>query len=205
MLMSRYQKRSTFSLVITFIVAAIVLAGVISATRAIFFSSTQKEANKDVSKELLLNTSASHSVSMYVRGPIVANNQHYSFKMSVGSTARNITTYIGYEGAVLKSVNLANNQPAYEQFVYALQRAKFTNEHMLSPDKNDTKGICATGRVYYFSLNTDNQSQSTRWTTSCRGEDGSFRGQFDSVRALFYAQFDATSLNVLNDINLYNA
>lgn len=203
--MSRYQKRSTFSLVVTFIVAAIVLAGIISAARAIFFSSTQNEASRDVPKEMLLDTSASNSVSMYVRGPIVGNNQHYSFKMSVGPMARNLTTYVGYEGAVLKSINLANNQPAYEQFVYALERAKFTNEHALSPEKNDTNGICATGRVYYFSLNVDNKPQFTHWTSSCRGEDGSFRGQFSPVKSLFYAQFDTNSINILNEINIYDA
>lgn len=199
--MSRYQKRSTLNLVVLFIVIAIIIAGAFSAVRAIFFSGNSTPSQVDTSKTELLNTSAGQSVDMYVRGPIVANNQHNSYRMLISPSGNELTTYVGYQGTILASNSAPNNSQAYEQFVNALERLGYANGTEYTGERNDTLGRCASGRVYYFSINKDGQPIKTLWKTSCANE-GSFRGEFNSVKNLFYGQFSSSATNLLNGINI---
>lgn len=199
--MSRYQKRSTISLVVLILVIAIIIAGVFTAMRAVLFPADGGTSQANVSRQELLNTASNHSVSMYVRGPIVGNDQHGAYQMNISPTVNSLITYVGYEGKVVDSINVANNQQAYSQFVYALDRANFADGNELTGDENNTEGICATGLVYYFSINVDGKPVKTLWATSCGGRS-SLRAEFRKIKPLFDRQFESSQLDVLSKINL---
>lgn len=200
--MSRYQKRSTKSLVLLLLIIAIVIAGIFSAVRAFWFTNESNPIqNPNASKEALLSTDSNHSVSMYVRGPIVGNEQHVAYQMTISPTSRVLTTFIGYQGTVSNGVVLANNKSAYEQFVYALDRANYDGGKEYLGNDNNTEGICAAGKVYYFSINIDAKPIKTVWTTSCANE-GSFRGDFYKIKPLFFNQFTPDAISIVNQLKI---
>jgi hypothetical protein len=104
---------------------------------------------------------------------------------------------------MIDSKQYANNQKAYEEFVYSLDKANMMKGDELKDDKNDTRGICATGSVYEFEVMTDNSTVKRLWTSTCKGSSGSFKASVSQVQSLFLKQIpDSTQL--LKDINLSN-
>lgn len=197
--MSRYQQRSTASLIAIFIVVAIVIAGAISAARALFFSGDGSNQIIDRSQTVLLDTTGNNSVSMQLRGPIVAQENHVGYRLTVSPTSRTLTVYRGYNGEVVDSVVLSNTKEAYEQFVFALNRADYSKGSELTGERNDTRGICSSGRVFYFSINENLKPVKTLWTTSCR-ENGSFKGDLNVTRSLFVNQFTDNARAIINQL-----
>jgi hypothetical protein len=53
---------------------------------------------------------------------------------------------------------------------------------------NDTRGVCATGYLYEFTILNDNKSIKQLWATSCSNLHGSFSANVDSVMNLFIVQ-----------------
>src|SRR5690606_5138366 len=120
--------------------------------RALFFSGTPSTTQTDVdtNRQALLDTTAGSAVSMTVRGPIVADENFRSYTIVVTPNSRDMKTYTGYLGTVLKHEKLGNNTAAYDEFVHALDKANMSAGKQLSDEKNDVRGICATGRVFEF-------------------------------------------------------
>ncbi len=171
------------------IIIAVAIAALVSLARAVFFAnSSQTSSQVDISQSSLLNTAINHSVTMTVRGPIVSNEKFNSYKITITPTSRNLTIYSGYLGAVQNQISLDNNTPAYEQFVYALNRANYVKNSEFTGDQNDTRGICAIGDLYQFSVLKDNSSVKTLWTTTCNNERGSLGVSYVSLSSLFIEQ-----------------
>ena len=169
------------------IVIAIVIAALVSVGRAIFSDDAQTgEANPG--RDALLDTSLGHSVRMTVRGPLVANEEFHSYQVSVDASNRALTTYQGYLEQSIGSKTYGNNLKAYEQFVYALDKANFMNGAELEGDKNDTRGICATGLVYEFEVINAGSTVKRLWTSTCKGSPGSLKASVTQVKNLFLAQ-----------------
>jgi hypothetical protein len=138
---------------------------------------------------------------MTVRGPIVANEQFHSYQMSINSLSRSLTTYQGYLEQPIASKAYDNNLKAYEQFVYALDKANYMNGDELTGDKNDTRGICATGLVYEFEVLNADATVKRLWTSTCKGSSGSLKASVSQIGDLFRAQIpDSTTL--LRGLNL---
>ena len=188
--MSRYNKPRTVPLALVLILIAIVIAALVSISRAIFFSGgSQTTSQFDVSQQALLNTSADHSVRLTIRGPIVADENFHTAVITVTPFSRQFVNYTGY---LLQQTNnqvaLGNNIPAYEQFVYALNKANLVKGNQLEGDKNDTRGICAAGRLYQFEVLTAGKSVTTLWTSTCKGSAGSLDGSVTQLSNLFIVQ-----------------
>lgn len=199
--MATYKKSRTLPTILTVIIIIVAVAGIVALARVLFFSGASTPQAVDTSKEQLLSSVDGNSVSMTVRGPIVADENFRSYRIAVSPTSRDIKTYTGYLGAVLDQRTLPNNVAAYEEFVHALDKANLVQGQPLTGDANDVRGICATGRVTEFSLLKDGQVTETLWTSTCGGSKGSLRANVDQLTQLFRAQLPE-SRALLNNVSL---
>ncbi|MDB5166938.1 MAG: exported protein of unknown function [Candidatus Saccharibacteria bacterium] len=172
------------------IIIAIAIAALISLARTVFFSgsASQTVSQVDVSTDALLNTAINHSVTLTVRGTIVADEDFRSYQIVVTPTSRTLTTYSGYLDAPISQIAVSNNTPAYEQFVYALDRANLVKGTELTGTDNDTRGVCADGKLYEFGVLKDGKSVKTLWTSSCSESKGSLNANVGNLTDMFINQ-----------------
>jgi hypothetical protein len=176
-------------IVLVLIVVAIAIAVLVSVGRAIFGGGSAQDTSKvDLGVESLLNTAVDRSVRMNVRGPIVADENFRSYQIAVDSSSRRMTTYSGYLDKTIENVQLGNSAKGYEELVYALNRANLMKGVELDDDKNDTRGICATGRVYEFEVLQGNSVIKRLWTSTCKGSPGSLKASVTQIQKLFNDQ-----------------
>lgn len=188
--MTRYQSSRILPTILTVIVIIVAVAGLVALARILFFSGTPKndQAQVDISKQALLDTTDGSSVSMVVRGPIVADENFRSYRITVTPSSREIQTFKGYLDATIDQKSLPNNTSAYEEFVHALNKANASEGKELSAEKNDIRGICATGRVYEFKIMKNGEAKQTLWTSTCSGSTGSLRASVSQLTQLYWAQ-----------------
>lgn len=202
--MANYKTSRILPVALVIVIIVIAIIALVSLARAVFFSGSNTATNSsqtDSSESALLDTSAGHSVTMTVRGPIVADEQFRSYEITISPTSRTMTTYTGYLDTVVDQRTLGNNVAAYGEFVNALDKANLAKGKQFSGDKNDTSGICATGRVYDFSIKNNSDVVKDLWTSTCSGSRGSLNASVDQVSNLFYKQIpDSNSL--IDRINL---
>jgi hypothetical protein len=176
-------------IVIVLIVIAVAIAVLVSVGRAIFGGNSGTETTKvDLGVESLLNTSVDRSVRMTVRGPIVADENFRSYQIAVDSSSRRMTTYAGYLDTTIENVQLGNSTKGYEEFVFALNRANLMKGTELDADKDDSRGICASGRVYEFEVMQGNSVIKRLWTSTCKGSAGSLKASVTQLQKLFNDQ-----------------
>lgn len=201
--MDRGGLRRLVPIIVVIIVAIISIAALVSLGRAIFSGGgdSPTETTVNTGKQALTSTLADRSVRMTVRGPIVANENFYSYTITANSSARNMTTYVGYVGQQIDSSQLENSTPAYEQFVYALDRANLMEGSASSND--DIRGICATGNVYEFEVLQGENSVQKLWTSTCSGSAGTLKANLGQVSRLFQLQIPSFS-NLISKIRLSN-
>ena len=174
-------------IILVLIVIAIVIAALVSVGRAIFGGGEQTSVT-NAGRDALLDTSVGHSVRMTVRGPLVANEEFHSYQVAIDQSERSLVTYQGYLEQSIGSKSYGNNLKAYEQFVYALDKANFMLGDELTGDKNDTRGICATGLVYEFEVIDADSTVKKLWTSTCKGSPGSLKASVSQVNSLFLKQ-----------------
>jgi hypothetical protein len=176
-------------IVLVLIVVAIAIAALVSVGRAVFGGNDNQETAKvDLGVESLLNTSPDRSVRMTVRGPLVADEQFRSYQIAVDSSSRRLTTYSGYLDQTIENNQLGNNTKAYEEFVHALNRVNLMKGEELDGEKNDTRGVCAAGRVYEFEVLEGNSVVKRLWTSTCKGSQGSLKASVKQIETLFNEQ-----------------
>lgn len=167
-----------------FILAILIVAsvGIFFVVQAVVDKSKNQTA--DAGKESLLKISNGYAVSMFVRGPIVSDEDFRSYKIIVSPSVRELNTYEGYKKNNLESIKLSNNVSAYEQFVYALNRVRFMDGSV----GYDNKGACATGYVYEFETIKDEKTVKKIWSSSCGGSKSLSKSNLKSIVNLFYNQ-----------------
>jgi len=175
-------------IILVLIVVAVAIAALVSLGQAIFGGGQSSQTQPDVGHQALISTDANRSVRMTVRGPIVANENFHSYQITLAPATRTMTTYTGYLDQILATKQLDNNINAYEQLVYALDKANMMQGDELTGDKNDIRGVCATGDVYEFEVLQDNSTVKRLWTSTCKGSPGSFKASVSQVQTLFLNQ-----------------
>jgi hypothetical protein len=175
-------------IIIVLIIVAIAIAALVSVGRAIFGGGDTGKPQADTSHSALLNTSVDHSVRMTVRGPIVADENFRSYRVVVTPSDRILTTHSGYLEQTIDTKQLSNYVKSYEEFVYALDRAGLVTGVAFTSDKDDTRGICASGRVYEFEVMQSGSVVKRLWTSTCRGSVGSLKASSAQLQKLFLDQ-----------------
>lgn len=192
--MNNYSAKRIIPIALIFVIAVVSIAALVSIGRIIFFPGGQSSTTKvDVSRAALLNISEGHSVKMTVRGPIVADEDFHTYQVSITPSSRVFKVYKGYLDNPVINKALGNNTVAYEQFVYALDKANLVRGTELTGDKNDQRGICATGFVYEFQVIESNKPVKSLWTSSCAGSKGSLSASVTQLMNLFNAQIPEAS------------
>lgn len=202
--MSRYSKSRFLPILLIVVVMIIAIVAIVSLARAVFFSGDRNDSatqQADTSREALLSTTEGRKVQMTVRGPIVADEQFNSFRITISPSSRTLATYKGYLGTQLDSINLGNNVNAYDEFVHALDKAQLSAGVAFTEEKDDTRGICATGRLYEYEIINGDQTVKRLWTSTCKGSPGSLNASAEQLTDLFTRQIpDARA--PLSKINL---
>lgn len=187
--MYRGNSSRVFPIILVLVVVAIAIAALVSVGKTIFGGGDQPNpAQVDSSQQALLNTSVGNSVRMTVRGPIVADENFRSYRVAVDASGRALSTYSGYLEQQLGNKELGNNVKAYDEFVHALDYANMVKGTPLEGDKDDTRGICASGSVYEFEVVQGGMVTKRLWTSTCKGSPGSFKGSVEQVKTLFLNQ-----------------
>lgn len=197
-----YRGRSNILPVIVLVVIALVaIIALVSLGRLFIRGDENDQVVDDSARRALLNTEADRSVSMNVRGKIIADEDFRSYEIEISPIVRRMTLYKGYKNEIIDAVRLPNSTEAYVEFVNALNRANFSDEAELPDRLNETDGVCATGRLYTFSLLQAQSVTDQTWVTSCRGIAGSFGGDASLSRTLFEEQIP-NSKDLLREIDL---
>lgn len=196
--MARYRSSRILPTILTVVIILVVIAGVVALARLLFSgvsSSSSSKQEVNVAQQHLLDTASGRAVSMTVRGPIVADEDFRSYRVTISSNQRQFEAFKGYLNTVISQQALSNNTAAYDEFVHALDKANLTSGKPFEGDKNNTLGICATGKVYEFALLNAGAIESTFWTSTCSGSPGSLKGNVAQVSRLFLSQIpDGTTI-----------
>lgn len=160
---------------------------------------SQEVVQEDARAKGLLNTNADRSVVMRLRGNIVGDNDFRSYTVQVTPGSREFTRYKGYLEKPLTDKTYANNVEAYDQFVHALAAANFATGIPFTGDKDDTRGLCATGVVYEFEILSGNNVEKQYWTTTCKDSKGSLKANAEQLQSLFLKQVPAAEKYIGKD------
>jgi hypothetical protein len=188
--MNSYRLRRIVPVVLTIIVIAIIIAALVSLARVIFFSNSQSSevSQTDISRDALLSSGIGRAVSMNVRGPIVADENFKSYQILVTPSQRKYTTFQGYLREPIKEEVFDNSIAAYEQLVYALDKANLAKGVSFTGENNDLRGVCATGTIYEFKILNEDKTIKQLWTSSCSAARGSLSANLTQLTSLFRAQ-----------------
>lgn len=180
---------------LTLIIIAVIIAAIVTVLRSVI-SPSQGTGNVstavDTGREALLDSAADSAVKMVVRGKIVASENFKTYQITITPNSRTLSVNSGYLDSPQNVSVLANNIPAYEQFVHALDKANLAKGVQLTGDNNDLRGICATGVVYDFQIISGNNLEKNVWTSTCTGSKGSLNASIEQVANLFYSQISGS-------------
>ncbi len=180
-----------FPIIVVILVIALVIAALVSVGRMVFTGGDSSESPSGESTasvvDALQNINDSRAVRWTVRGPIVADEDFRSYQITISPTERKFITYAGYLDQIVDVKSYSNNTEAYEQFVYALDKANVGATREASDE--DFRGVCATqGFAYKFETLSGDTPDHTLWTTTCKGSKGTMSANATQVHALFVNQ-----------------
>lgn len=176
-------------LIIVIIVIALVIAALVTIGRMVF-GGTQQSTTTDQTASLtsaVLDTTAARSVRWTVRGPIVATENYRTYQITIGPSERSYIVYSGYLETPLETKVYTNSTVAYEQFVYALDKAGITKSRDVAD--TDIRGVCATdGLAYTFETLANTTADHTLWSSTCKNSQGNLAANPLQIQALFTNQ-----------------
>jgi hypothetical protein len=199
--MANYRTSRILPTILTIVIIIVAIAGLVGLARLIFTGSTSKPPTTDNSQRKLLDSSEGRAVSMTVRGPIVADEDFRSYSVTISPTSRQFQAYTGYLDVITDQETLPNNTAAYEQFVHALNKANMVAGTPLEGEKNNILGVCASGKVYEFSLLNAGDIEEMLWTSTCSGSKGSLKASAAQLSELFLDQIPE-SADITASLNL---
>ena len=145
------------------------------------------------------NTDA--TVTFLTDGIITSNDAHRQIGITISKTARTLTVYQGYQGAVLSTQSLVNNEQAYASFLNAIDVAGFTNQRAKITEAN-IAGQCPLGLRYIYSSTAIQNVPSSLWTSTCGRVNGTFGGNISTINNLFQLQIPNYTATV-STVRLY--
>lgn len=134
---------------------------------------------------------------LIITGPVVADADHQEIEIDVSRTTVSMTVYSGYERTVTQTKSYVNNDNAYAEFIYGLQRAGYSTGNT-DPTLTDDRGYCVGGTRYQYTFDDATGKELFRfWSTSCGQK--TFNGDTGTTQYLFEQQvpdFDTLTSNL---------
>ena len=191
----KYSKNSLsrfIPILLVIVIMIVAIAAVIAIGRALLGGGSSNNSTNtavtDEGRTALLTVDNSRSVRLTVRGPIVANENFRSYRVTISPEERDITTYGGYLENVLETKKFDNNNRAYEELVHALDKRRMMDGRVLAEEQNDLRGICASGQIYQFDTLVNGETVRSLWTSDCDGSKGSATANVSEVINMFLNQ-----------------
>ena len=192
----KYPHKNSFSrfvpILLVIVITIVAVAAVLAIGRALFGGDSTQDQSEvetvDIGNESLLSSESGRSIRLTVRGPIVADESHRSYQVTISPSSRVMATYEGYLESEMDIKKYDNNTSAYEELIYALQKRKMMDGIELTDEQNDLRGICATGKIYMFETLMDDETVKTLWTSDCSGSKGSALANVDEIIDMFIKQ-----------------
>lgn len=177
-------------IIIVIIVVALVIAALVTVGRMLFSGDNSSNSSDTPTVSLqdsVLDKSSDRSTRWTVRGPIVADEKFRSYQITVTPTSRTFVTYSGYLDQVNETKKYDNNARAYEEFVFALDKANIGSIRKSSDE--EFRGVCATnGIAYMFETLKNNNVDNSVWSSSCKDSAGTMGATPANIQALFVNQ-----------------
>lgn len=152
------------------------------------------------SSELAAFSKTGAVVRMTVDGETNADQLHTVLRITVGSDDVVYEQIQGYEGTVVNQRTFANNENAYNNFLYALGRSGFTRGND-DPKLANEKGYCPLGHRYIFELMDGSRDIERYWATNCgSGVPKTYEGSLSLTQELFQQQVPGY-LNLIENIS----
>jgi hypothetical protein len=129
-------------------------------------------------------------------GPINAEENHRTVRITINPTYRTIDVIKGYQGDILRTKTYPNNDKAYEEFLSALIRAGFTAGRKTSATFGS---VCPNGTRFQYKLVEGSKDVQNLWSANCNR--GTFGGDKNLTRTLFQAQIPEYT-KLTNDVVL---
>ena len=184
------------------IIVVVSVAAIVALARTLLFGGDDTtDQVEQPAQNALIQTTADRSVRMTIRGALTADEEFRSYQITITPASRTMTTYQGYLDQQVNSVQLENNTRAYEEFVYALNRAGMMEGTPFTGEDNDRRGLCPGGKIIEFETLRNSQSTEQLWTTTCNGVNGSFKGNSGQISDMFLAQIPQGP-DLLKEINV---
>ncbi|GAC1390575.1 MAG: hypothetical protein NVSMB46_00580 [Candidatus Saccharimonadales bacterium] len=161
--------------------------------------STKSSSDNPPAQKLVLSKYANSgaNVQLTISGRLVGEDKRRAVRISVNQNQRTVEILDGYGEVVERSEQFSNTQPAYDNFLHALDNAQFTRSRKIPRD--DERGTCPLGNRYNYELQVGNDVKSNLWNTSCSSAEGTFIGNGPLIRELFRVQipdYDTFTSNV---------
>jgi len=172
------------------VVLAIIL--LLALVAALVFGGNKKSNTTQVQAtpqtDIATVSDSNATVTFLTQGAINGNDQHRQIQITVSKSSRILTIIQGYQGKVLSTQSFANNQPAFEGFLAAIQNAGFVKERA-NPTTTNIAGQCPLGVRYIYSSTNIANVPNNLWTSSCDiRKGGTFAGNVSTVNSLFQMQ-----------------
>lgn len=164
------------------------------------FTNNNSTTNPDTKLSLVSYADTNAATTMYVDGPVVANQEHDAVRITIDRTQSSIEVMKGYDGQVVAQQIFPNTQASYLEFLSALDRIGYTKGKS-DPALQDDKGSCPFGNRYVYSLTDGTKEVIHYWTTNCSGAGGTYSGNAELTRQLFMRQIPDKDLsNITRDV-----
>lgn len=125
------------------------------------------------------------SVRLVTEGTISADSTYREIQITIGQSTSELDVIGGYNGNIISSHQIGNNQSAYSQFLHALALAGFSNGDLAA--SQDERGHCALGyRYLYEVVGASGKIRQKLWNDTCGA--GTLKGQGPLIRQLFQLQ-----------------
>ncbi len=177
-------------IIIVIIVIALVIAALVTVGRMIFSGGGSSNTSDNATASLqdaVLDKSSDRAVRWTVRGPIVADEKFRSYQITITPTSRTFVTYSGYLDQVNDTKKYDNNARAYEEFIFALDKAGIGKTRKSSDE--EFRGVCATnGIAYMFETVKHSDVDNSVWSSSCKDSAGTMGATPVKIQALFVNQ-----------------
>jgi hypothetical protein len=179
--------RLRWILVIAISIIAIILViwGLFTIASNIFRSGEGPTDSSQVEFDRTL-VQATGVASYRVEGPVVANEDHRSYTITVSSNNVTMKTYANYGSILLGEKSYPNTSDAYDSFLSALSNANVTAlaRNTSTELTFEDQGVCARGRKFFVGLDANIM----RWSTSCSSREGNAGFAMGPVSTLFQRQ-----------------
>jgi len=152
-----------------------------------------------------INMGDYYNTKMQVRfvqdGIINSDQLHRSIAITVNKSNVNITVYQGYQGNILSSNDMPNNEQAYHNLLLSLNSLGY-RVSKTSPFSK-VNGLCPLGLRYSYQINNapTNINQNL-WSTTC--SQGTIAGKFGSIQSVMKNQIP-NYYPITNSVNLSQA